>query len=262
MMHDEPYRWAEAVANRREYIEDQLRGGSPVVGLGYRDGAVLVTMGQGQQKLFEIYNRVGLAALGHPTDIEKLRQAGVDMASVIGFNYSEADVTLQQIVHFGLGPTVKAAFDEILRSPYVARLLLAELGEAGEAAAFYTVDYDGGFLKTEGYGAVGAVSDADRAMRERLQDGSVDDRSLDLALGQAILAWGAGWSVGRMEEIPAEAEDLKQELTEIDLPAQVGEALESMSVEAVVLDRTSTGKGKYRALDAAEIEPVLEAYRT
>ena len=261
-MHDEPYRWAEAVANRREYIEDQLRGGSPVVGLGYRDGAVLVTMGQGQQKLFEIYDRVGLAALGHPTDIEKLRQAGVDLASVIGFNYSEADVTLQQIVHFGLGPTVKAAFDEILRSPYVARLLLAELGESGEVIAFYTVDYDGSFLKTEGYGAVGGVLDADRAMQERLQDGSASDLPLDLALGQALLAWGAGWFVGQMDEMPGEAEDLKKELDQADLPALIEEALESMTVQAVVLDRTRTGRGKYRALDAEEIEPILGAIRS
>ena len=28
-MIEEPYRWVEAVANRREYIEHQLAGGSP-----------------------------------------------------------------------------------------------------------------------------------------------------------------------------------------------------------------------------------------
>ena len=44
MMLDEPYRWADAVSNRREYIEDQLRGGSPVVGLGYKGGALLLVV--------------------------------------------------------------------------------------------------------------------------------------------------------------------------------------------------------------------------
>ena len=43
-MLDEPYRWLEAVNNRRDYIEDQLRGGSPVVGLKYDDGLLLVTI--------------------------------------------------------------------------------------------------------------------------------------------------------------------------------------------------------------------------
>ncbi|MDP6775664.1 MAG: proteasome subunit alpha [Candidatus Latescibacteria bacterium] len=261
-MHDEPYRWAEAVANRREYIEDQLRGGSPVVGLGYEDGVVLVTLGQGQQKLFEIHDRIGLAALGHPTDIEKLRQAGVDLASVIGFNYSEADVTLQQIIHFGLGPAVKAAFDEIFRSPYIARLLLSELGEPGEAVAFYTVDYDGSFLRTEGSGAVGGTADAERMMHNRLQDGSDDGESLDSALGRALLAWGAGWSVGQRGGGSTDTDDLEKELDQADLPSLLREALDSMTVEAVVLDLTQSGKGKYRVLSEAEIEPALEAYRS
>ena len=46
MLSDEPYRWAEAVANRRDYIEDQIRAGSPVVGVGYEDGILLLTLSQ------------------------------------------------------------------------------------------------------------------------------------------------------------------------------------------------------------------------
>lgn len=29
-MTEEPYRWLEAIGNRREYIRDQLKGGTPV----------------------------------------------------------------------------------------------------------------------------------------------------------------------------------------------------------------------------------------
>ena len=32
-MTEEPYRWLEAITNRREYIEDQLAPGLPVVAL-------------------------------------------------------------------------------------------------------------------------------------------------------------------------------------------------------------------------------------
>ena len=32
-MTEEPYRWVEAISNRREYIEHQLSGGSPIVAL-------------------------------------------------------------------------------------------------------------------------------------------------------------------------------------------------------------------------------------
>jgi len=51
-MIEEPYRWVEAIATRRDYIEMQLATGSPVVALGYDEGILLLTVGQ--QKLFEI----------------------------------------------------------------------------------------------------------------------------------------------------------------------------------------------------------------
>ena len=157
MLSDEPYRWAEAVANRRDYIEDQIRTGSPVVGVGYEDGVLLLTLSQSQQKVFEVYDRIALAAIGHSTDIEKLRQAAIDMAHSIGFNYSEDDVTLRQIVYFGLGPAMKAGFDDVVRSPFLARVFLAELDGQEGAQIFYTVDYDGAFYRHEGCVAVGGV---------------------------------------------------------------------------------------------------------
>ena len=70
-MIEEPYRWVEAIATRRDYIEMQLATGSPVVAVGYTDGILLLTVGQ--QKLFEIYDRIALGAIGHPGDIERLR---------------------------------------------------------------------------------------------------------------------------------------------------------------------------------------------
>ena len=55
-MLDEPYRYLEAVSNRRDYVEDQLRQGSPVVSLQYNDGILLLTIGRGQRKIYEIHN--------------------------------------------------------------------------------------------------------------------------------------------------------------------------------------------------------------
>ncbi len=259
MMLDEPYRWAEAVANRREYIEDQLRRGSPVVGVGYRDGALLLTLVQGQQKIFEVYDRIGMGSLGHPTDIEKLRQAAVDLASVIGFNYSEADVTLQQIVHFGLGPTVKTAFDEIFRSPYIVRVLMAELDGVGGQTTFYTVNYDGAFHMTEGWGVVAGVPEADRLMQRHLADLKVGRLSLRKALDAALLAWAAGRWAGQFEDKEG---GLEEAAGEANLEAVLRTELEALSVEAAVFQRSRPGKGKYRRLDQKEVEPALKAYRT
>src|SRR5437667_449998 len=48
-MIEEPYRWVEAIANRREYIETQLASGSPIAAVGYRDGILFLTLGQARQ---------------------------------------------------------------------------------------------------------------------------------------------------------------------------------------------------------------------
>ncbi len=259
MMLDEPYRWADAVANRREYIEDQLRGGSPVVGLTYRDGALLLTLGQGQQKIFEVYDRIGMAALGHPADIEKLRQSAVDLASVIGFNYSEQDVNLQQIIHFGLGPAVKTAFDEVFRSPYIVRILMLELDVSEEGAVFYTVDYDGAFQKHEGRGVVGDISEADGLMRSYLPE--TDRLSLRNALKAALKVWAAGRFVGDLDEIPQETSELERVADEADLQGILKAELKSSTVEAVVFDRTGPDKRRYRVVTEKEIQPVIKPYR-
>ena len=66
-MIEEPYRWVEAIATRRDYIEMQLASGSPVIAVGYTEGILVFTVGQ--QKLFEIYDRIALGAIGHPGDI-------------------------------------------------------------------------------------------------------------------------------------------------------------------------------------------------
>ncbi len=95
-MIEEPYRWVEAIANRREYIETQLAAGSPIAAVGYRDGILFVTLGRARQKIFEIYDRIAMGAIGHPGDIERLRLAAIELASTEGFTRSAADVSLRR----------------------------------------------------------------------------------------------------------------------------------------------------------------------
>jgi hypothetical protein len=104
-MIEEPYRWVEAIATRRDYIEMQLATGSPVVALGYDEGILLLTVGQ--QKLFEIYDRIALGAIGHPGDIERLRMAAIELASTEGFTRSAADVSLRRLAYYSLSPVMK-----------------------------------------------------------------------------------------------------------------------------------------------------------
>src|SRR5574340_82904 len=139
-MYEEPYRWVEAVGNRRQYLDEQFAQGAPVVALTYADGILLVTVSRGTPKLYEIYDRIALGGMGHPADLEKLRFSLLEMAHVEGFNRSPSDVTGSRLVKYGIAPVIKQAFEEVFKAPFIVKILLAELRQKREKDAFLTIN--------------------------------------------------------------------------------------------------------------------------
>ncbi len=142
-MIEEPYRWVEAISNRREYIEDQLSGGSPIACLSCAAGILFFTVGRERQKIFEIYDRIAMGAVGHPGDIERLRMAAIEVASTEGFVRSANDVSLRRLANYSLSPALKTAFEQVYGAPYLARLIFAELGRGSAPNLFVRMEYDG-----------------------------------------------------------------------------------------------------------------------
>ncbi|MFQ5597516.1 MAG: proteasome subunit alpha [Nitrospiria bacterium] len=242
-MFEEPYRWVEAVSNRREYLEEQLKSGSPVVALPCREGCVLLSFHAGTQKLYEIYDRIALGALGHPADVERLRNVILDMAHVEGFNRSPADVTARRLLQFGLAPMIKQAFEEITHAPFIIRLLIAELGPSVKRT-FYTLNYDGVF-KEAPRGAVLAPSEeaaarADSALNEIPEPG---DRPFLEVAKDALKIWGIG-------ETPKKY-----------LKTHLEKTLKSRTIEAVLLSPEIPGPSKYRVFNADEIAAFTHEWR-
>ena len=251
-MLEEPYRWVEAVRNRRDYLEDQLQNATPVVGLTYEHGILLLTSTPGPRKLFEIYNQVGFAAIGHPADIEKLRKAVIDIAHVEAFNFSASDISLQRLVSFGVGPLIKAAFDEIFRSPYTARGLMVELDPPVDQDPFYMIDADGSFTSARHAAAVAGTTQGSRAILQRLEALDGTGLSLQEGLRQALEAWAIGGLVAKGKE--------GQEPDASALSDFLVRELPGLRIEAAVLDRTLPTKTKFRLLAPADLENVLRAY--
>ena len=148
-MIEEPYRWVEAIANRREYIEDQLRRGSPIVLLNYADGLLLMTVSRETRKIFEVYDRIGFAALGHPADIERMRLIAIDLAHMEGFNRAVNDVSLRRLVNFSMSPALKGAFEQVYGPPFIVKMLMAELGDDPDHDSIVKLDYDGSLGRSE-----------------------------------------------------------------------------------------------------------------
>ncbi len=148
-MTEEPYRWLEAIQNRREYIEDQLKSASPIVAIHGSPGILLMTLKASTPKLFEIYDHLALACLGHPADMEKVRQAAIDTAHVEGFNRSPQDVSSRRLVNYALAPAMKNGFEQIFAAPIMIRAILAEVGATASDDHAWVLEYDGSFAATD-----------------------------------------------------------------------------------------------------------------
>jgi proteasome alpha subunit len=252
-MIEEPYRWVEAIANRREYVETQLAQGSPIAAVGYRDGILFVTLGRARQKIFEIYDRIAMGAIGHPGDIERLRMAAIELASTEGFTRSAADVSLRRLAHYSLSPAMKTAFEQVYGPPYLARLLFAEIGSSPKEDLFLRIDYDGAIAADgltaqprQRFAVLSGTRQSAELMEKFLQKEHVTDAALPDALNIALNAW----SVGRI----AMRENGTKEIPDVSaLRKHREEQLANAAVEAAVLERDSKSAIRYRILTDEEL---------
>ena len=257
-MIEEPYRWVEAIANRREYIEGQLAPGSPIAALGYRDGILFLTVSQTRQKIFEIYDRIAMGAIGHPGDIERLRMAAIELASTEGFTRSPTDVSLRRLVHYSLSPVMKSAFEQVYGPPYLARMLFAEVGERPEEDLFLRVEYDGE-IATNGatyaqarqdFAALSGTQQSREQMEAFLATQHTQDANLEAVLNSALDAW----SIGHMT---LQTDDAKEPPERAAVRKHRQEQLASAGLEAALLERDGNRAIRYRLLSDKELRPLI-----
>jgi proteasome alpha subunit len=235
-MTEEPYRWLEAIGNRREYIREQLKGGTPVFALSRPEGILLVGIGQGQSKVFEIYDRHAFAALGHPVDIEKIRQAAIEAAHIEGFNRSSQDVTLRRLVSFSLSTALKNAFEQVFSPPFIVESIFAELGETPAKDCLVRLHYDGDHHYESG-GVLVAHSDLDAEAQAAnwVRQALKQSDSLTRAAGVCLTAWQALMD--------------KKAFADLTVSASPSVQIAGKVTEAALLDRRSPGAVHYRKLE-------------
>jgi proteasome alpha subunit len=235
-MTEEPYRWLEAIGNRREYIRDQIKGGTPVFALSRPEGILLLGIGSGQSKIFEIYDRHGFAALGHPVDIEKVRQAAIEAAHIEGFNRSAKDVTLRRLISFSLSTTLKSSFEQIFSPPLMVESLFAELGDTQPEDVLVRVHYDGNHrYETSGVLVASSESKQEEEAASWIRRSLKTKDGLAQAASLCLTAWQA-----LVDNKP---------FTDRAAPEEPVLKIEGKSVEAALLDRKLSGSVHYRSLD-------------
>lgn len=243
-MTEEPYRWLEAIGNRREYVQHQLTGGSPVLAVRLDAGILLLGVGTGQSKVFEIHDRHALAGLGHPADLERLRQALIDAAHLEAFARSPNDVALRRLVGFNLSPQLKTAFEQLFAPPFIVRLLLAELALPPAGDVLLKLHFDGTFTLASSHVAVLAPDPARELVAETwLENRLTPDMPPRDAIPFLLQAWQAVSSGSPLPDAASATQTVR--------PTDLG----GRRVEAALLHRASTTQARYAPLPSPPVSP-------
>ena len=267
-MYEEPHRWVEAVGNRRQYLDDQFKQGSPIVALSYAEGILLLTFSRGTPKIYEVYDCIAMGGMGHPADLEKLRFQVLDMAHLEGFNRSPSDVTGARLLKYGLAPTVKQAFEEIFKAPFIVKILLAELGRTKERDQFICVDYDGTFEEENACAVLAGASSIQLRLLDDLKKQVEEGMpSLKAAADMALKTWAMGSLLHQALSSDTPPDDEKgediegamsaKEFDEEEVLGHLRQTVTQHTLECCVLDRTVSGSSKYRSLTRDEITKLL-----
>jgi proteasome alpha subunit len=250
-----PYDWNQAIRHRSEYIDERLRDGSPVAGVSFPGGMLLLTVRRSQRKVFEIYDRLMFAGIGNQSDLETFRIAAIDFAHQEGFTRSPDDVTAQRLVGLGLSPAVKRQFGDPFATPFVLRAIYAELADQREEDLFFTLNYDGEFSSNPRLAALAGTRAGEEQMLELLQGAADSIQTTEQAVRLTLEAW----ATGRRQTLRRGAEEDEGDAP--DLSRLLREELAAGTVEAGLLERQTARESRFRLLAPADLEPALKEYR-
>lgn len=220
-----PYDWQEGMGHRASYVESKLAQGAPVLAISIEEGILFYTFRRQARKVYEIYDRLIFSAIGQQSDVEAIRTAAVDFAHQEGYNRSEQDVTLQRVVT-AISGAVKKAFADFSSSPVVAKSLFAEVNATPEQDQFAVLDYDGDYVTAKKFAFIALGEEVNQRLQTKLEELAKGKLNLE----RARKALEAIWTDARGEDSPS---------------------TEGLSVESVLLERSSARDNRFRLLEDA-----------
>jgi proteasome alpha subunit len=151
----------QAMRERSELARKGIARGRSVVALAYADGVLFVAENPSRslQKVSELYDRVGFAAVGRFNEFDNLRRGGIQFADTRGYAYDRRDVTGRQLANV-YAQTLGAIFTEQAK-PYEVELCVAEVAHFGETKPpeLYRITYDGSIADEPHYVVMGGTTD-------------------------------------------------------------------------------------------------------
>ena len=231
----------QAMRERSELARKGIARGRSVVALAYAGGVLFVAENPSRslQKVSEIYDRVGFAAVGRFIEFDSLRRGGIQYADTRGYAYDRRDVTGRQLANV-YAQTLGTIFTEQAK-PYEVELCVAEVGHFGESKApeLYRITYDGSIADEPHFVVMGGTTDP---IINALKESYTENAELAGALRIAIDALQAGINSAAGSATP-QAES---------------RVLGPATLEVAILDATRPRRA-FRRINGAALEAMLPA---
>lgn len=192
----------QAMRERSELARKGIARGRSVVALAYADGVLFVAENPSRslQKVSEIYDRVGFAAVGRFNEFDNLRRGGIQYADTRGYAYDRRDVTGRQLANV-YAQTLGTIFTEQAK-PYEVELCVAEVAHYGEAKPpeLYRITYDGSIADEPYFVVMGGTTEP---IINALKESYSENSELGDAVGIAVGALRSGISTATGNSTPA-----------------------------------------------------------
>jgi proteasome alpha subunit len=223
---------------RSELARKGIARGRSVVALAYTGGVLFVAENPSRslQKVSELYDRVGFAAVGRFNEFDNLRRGGIQFADTRGYAYDRRDVTGRQLANV-YAQTLGSIFTEQAK-PYEVELCVAEVAHHGETKPpeLYRITYDGSINDEPHYVVMGGTTDP---ITTALKDSYREKATLAEAVGIAVKALEAATSgngSGPAEPNPLSVSTLEVAILDQSRPRRAfrritGSALETLLPE-------------------------------
>ncbi|UUO03757.1 proteasome subunit alpha [Mycolicibacterium novocastrense] len=190
----------QAMRERSELARKGIARGRSVVALAYADGVLFVAENPSRslQKVSELYDRVGFAAVGRFNEFDNLRRGGIQYADTRGYAYARRDVTGRQLANI-YAQTLGTIFTEQAK-PYEVELCVAEVAHYGESKPpeMYRITYDGSIADEPHFVVMGGTTEPIIAA---LNDSYTENAGLEDAVKIAVDALHAAGNGGSEQRV-------------------------------------------------------------
>ncbi len=184
---------------RSELARKGIARGRSVVALAYSGGVLFVAENPSRslQKVSELYDRVGFAAVGRFNEFDNLRRGGIQFADTRGYAYDRRDVTGRQLANV-YAQTLGTIFTEQAK-PYEVELCVAEVAHYGETKApeLYRITYDGSIADEPHFVVMGGTTEPITAALNETYSENLDLADAVKVAVKALQAGGNGGSEPR-----------------------------------------------------------------